>query len=398
MKLAIITDFILSDDAPCTYENQLVHYFRKDARITDLLVLTNKTQKACVLKSEGDKCRTQIIPCWKPKQFKNAIAVSRVLKKQAPDAVLFHLDMKHFAQKAIPAFYSLCTSASHFTGVPVIVSLNEDQMTNEAKTTGILKGFFGLKKQLNLNLTKLLLNRFMVTVSEEVSVNQLGLVRPDKKVIFIPKGNTVPVTPGVFKQNLSEIKVIAEVSSETDGSIDRIIEAVTDLRKEMHFPIRLDILAKQDREVNGPLLASRQRNKLSSFVRIHRYINGEERLLFYRKSDIVVLPKLQGRIVEEQLHQVSSRGKITLMAKHSGLQKHISRLGYKPLYYDLDDPKSLKLNLKVLSIDNQYRINLTQQNLKTAKALSLKNVCSKYLDMLTNSAVNPAEKDKFSMV
>ena len=116
MKLAIVTAYPPSKVTLNEYAYHLVKHFRQHRAITELILLTDKTDGEKDLEFTEDGCKVTVKECWSFNSYKNIFSVTKAISKTKPDAVLFNLQFMKFGDKKIAAalgLMSVFTSPTH---------------------------------------------------------------------------------------------------------------------------------------------------------------------------------------------------------------------------------------------------------------------------------------------
>ena len=107
MKLAIVTAYPPSKVTLNEYAYHLVKHFRQKENVTEIVLLTDKTEGAKDIAFTEDGCKITVKECWAFNSYTNIINVTKAISKTKPDAVLFNLQFMKFGDKKVAAALGL---------------------------------------------------------------------------------------------------------------------------------------------------------------------------------------------------------------------------------------------------------------------------------------------------
>ena len=107
MKLAIVTAYPPSKVTLNEYAYHLVKQFRQKEEVTELILLTDKTEGAKDISFTEAGCKITVKECWSFNSYKNIFSVTKAINNTQPDAVLFNLQFMKFGDKKIAAALGL---------------------------------------------------------------------------------------------------------------------------------------------------------------------------------------------------------------------------------------------------------------------------------------------------
>ena len=107
MKLAIVTAYPPSKVTLNEYAYHLVRQFRTHEEVTELVLLTDKTEGAKDLQFTENGCKVTVKECWTFNSYANLFSVTRAINQSKPDAVLFNLQFMKFGDKKVAAALGL---------------------------------------------------------------------------------------------------------------------------------------------------------------------------------------------------------------------------------------------------------------------------------------------------
>ena len=103
MKLAILTAYPPSKVTLNEYAYHLVKHFRQKESITEIVLLTDKTEGPKDIAFTENGCKIIVKECWEFNSYKNIINVTKAINNTQPDSVLFNLQFMKFGDKKAAA-------------------------------------------------------------------------------------------------------------------------------------------------------------------------------------------------------------------------------------------------------------------------------------------------------
>ena len=140
MKLAIVTAYPPSKVTLTEYGYHLVKHFRIQNEVSEIVLITDKTEKDKDLNFEGEGCKISVKECWNFNSYTNLLSISKTITETKPDAVLFNLQFLKFGDKKIPAALGLLLPLTcKLKGIPTISLLHNIMEQVDLKNAGITK-------------------------------------------------------------------------------------------------------------------------------------------------------------------------------------------------------------------------------------------------------------------
>lgn len=393
MKLAIVTAYPPSKLTLNEYAYHLIKHFRMQERVTEVVVLTDKTVEASTVAASEEGCAMRIVPCWKFNSMLNPISIVKTLKKEAPDAVLYNLQFMKFGDKKIPAALGLTTPMlSKWAKIPTTVLLHNIMETVDLEEAGFTES--PLKKKIfgwiGTQLTRLVLQADKVAVTIDRYAEILTAKYNADNVVVIPHGTFEVPKDVAFKADYSKVQLMTFGKFGTYKKVEHLIEAVEKLRTEVPAKIELVIAGTDNPNVKGYLAGVEKQYAHVPGVKFTGYVAEEDVPVIFGDSDVVVFPYTATTGSSGVLHQAGSYGKAVVMPNIGDLADLVADEGYKGVYFEPGDVASLVTALKVLCIDKEYRLQLAKNNYEAAKALSMETISSKYLNLF--ESIDPQPK------
>ena len=194
MKLAIVTAYPPSKVTLNEYAYHLVKQFRQKETVTELILLTDKTEGSKDLEFTEAGCKITVKECWEFNSYTNIINVTKAINATKPDSVLFNLQFMKFGDKKIAAALGLMLPlVCKLKRIPNIVLLHnileEVDLSNAGFTSNkLMQKLYGF---IGTTLTRLILQADTVAVTIEKYVDVLEKKYKAKNIKLIP---TKPIT------------------------------------------------------------------------------------------------------------------------------------------------------------------------------------------------------------
>ena len=191
MKLAIVTAYPPSKVTLNEYAYHLVKHFRQKERITEIVLLTDKTEGKKDITFIEEGCKITVKECWKFNSYLNIINVTKAINNTQPDAVLFNLQFMKFGDKKIAAalglLLPLVCKLKHIPNIVLLHNILEEVDLDAAGFTSnkLLQKAYGF---IGATLTRLLLQSDTVVVTMQKYVDILEKKYNAKNVFLIPHG------------------------------------------------------------------------------------------------------------------------------------------------------------------------------------------------------------------
>ena len=191
MKLAIVTAYPPSKVTLNEYAYHLVKQFIKNKDVTELILLTDKTEGAKGITFTEQGCKITVKECWSFNSYANIFSVTKAINKTKPDSVLFNLQFMKFGDKKIAAALGLLLPlVCKLKKIPNIVLLHnilEEVDLGSAGFTSnkLMKKIYGF---IGTTLTKFILQADTVAVTMQKYVDILEEKYNAKNVKLIRHG------------------------------------------------------------------------------------------------------------------------------------------------------------------------------------------------------------------
>lgn len=396
MKLAIVTAYPPSKVTLNEYAYHLVKHFRQKEEVTELILLTDKTEGEKDLEFTEAGCKITVKECWEFNSYTNLFTVTKAINKTKPDAVLFNLQFMKFGDKKIAAALGLMLPlVCKLKSIPNIVLLHNILEEVDLGTAGFtsnklmqkLYGFIGT------TLTKLILQTDTVAVTIEKYVDVLEKKYNAKNVKLIPHGSfEIPEEPDYIVPT-EPMQIMTFGKFGTYKKVEPMIEAVEKVRASTGLNLEIVIAGTDNPNVPGYLAKVQENYKHVPQVRFTGYVEEHEVPTLFNDSTVVVFPYTSTTGSSGVLHQAGSYGKAVVMPDLGDLAHLVKDEGYQGEFFEPTSVDSLAKAIETIVTNDSYRIALGKANYKAATALPMCKIAAMYLetfDAIIN-AKNPAQ-------
>lgn len=383
MKLAIVTAYPPSKVTLNEYAYHLVKSFRRNEKVTELILLTDVTSGEKDIQFEQDGCKITVKECWKFNSYSNTSGVIKALNQTKPDAVLFNLQFMKFGDKKVVAALGLTLPLiCKMKGIPTIVLLHNILEQVDLDSAGFTSNKLAQKiyNFIGTTLTKLILKSDLVAVTMEKYVTTLEEKYKTGNVKMIPHGTfEIPENP---TQTLPEgpLKIMTFGKFGTYKKVEGMIEAVEIVRKETGLDLEIIIAGTDNPNVPGYLANAKENYKHVPQLIFTGYVEEVEVAPLFIESAVVVFPYTSTTGSSGVLHQAGSYGRAVVMPNLGDLTTLIEDEGYRGEFFEPESVESLANAIKAIVINDAYRIELGETNYKAATAFPMERITDIYLE------------------
>ena len=384
MKLAIVTAYPPSKVTLNEYAYHLVKHFRQNEMVTEIVLLTDKTEGAKDIVFTENGCKITVKECWAFNSYANIINVTKAINNTQPDAVLFNLQFMKFGDKKIAAALGLMLPlVCKLKNIPNVVLLHNILEEVDLGTAGFTSsklmqkayGFIGTV------LTKLILQADTVAVTMQKYVTILEEKYKAKNVKLIPHGTfeisneqptyTVPEGP---------LQVMTFGKFGTYKKVEAMIEAVEMVRASTGLDLEVVIAGTDNPNVPGYLAKVQEDYKHVPQVRFTGYVEEHEVPTLFKESAVVVFPYTSTTGSSGVLHQAGSYGKAVVMPDLGDLALLVKYEGYLGEFFNPTSISSLASAIETIVTNEAYRRALGKVNYEAATAFPMSKITDIYLD------------------
>ncbi|WP_047550220.1 glycosyltransferase [Psychroserpens sp. Hel_I_66] len=384
MKLAIVTAYPPSKVTLNEYAFHLVKHFRQKETITEIVLLTDKTEGTKDITFTEEGCKITVKECWAFNSYANIINVTKAINSTQPDAVLFNLQFMKFGDKKIAAALGLMLPlVCKLKKIPNVVLLHNILEEVDLGSAGFTSNKFMQKVYgfIGTSLTKLILQADTVAVTMQKYVTILEEKYNAKNVQLIPHG-TFEVTEEQPTYSIPEgpLQVMTFGKFGTYKKVEGMIEAVEMVRASTGLDLEVVIAGTDNPNVPGYLAKVQEDYKHVPKVRFTGYVEEHEVPTLFNECAVTVFPYTSTTGSSGVLHQAGSYGKAVVMPDLGDLALLVKDEGYQGEFFEPTSVESLARAIEAIVTNESYRIALGKANYKAATAYPMSKITEMYLN------------------
>ncbi|WP_179352113.1 glycosyltransferase [Winogradskyella vidalii] len=383
MKLAIVTAYPPSKVTLNEYAYHLVKQFRQKQAVTELILLTDKTEGAKDIEFTEQGCIITVKECWSFNSYRNIFSVTKAINTTKPDAVLFNLQFMKFGDKKVAAALGLMLPwVCKLKNIPNIVLLHnilEEVDLGSAGFTSnkLMQKIYGF---IGTSLTKLILKADTVAVTMQKYVNILEVKYLAPNVKLIPHGTFEIAEEPNYSLPKGPMQIMTFGKFGTYKKVEGMIEAVELVRAKTGLDLEVVIAGTDNPNVPGYLAKVQEDYKHVSQVRFTGYVEEHEVPTLFNESAVVVFPYTSTTGSSGVLHQAGSYGKAVVMPDLGDLALLVQDEGYRGEFFEPTSVESLASAIEAIVTDEAYRLKLSKINYNAATAHPMSQIADMYLE------------------
>lgn len=383
MKLAIVTAYPPSKVTLNEYAYHLVKQFRQKESVTELILLTDKTEGEKDLEFTEAGCKITVKECWEFNSYTNIINVTKAINQTKPDSVLFNLQFMKFGDKKVAAALGLMLPlVCKLKRIPNIVLLHnilEEVDLGSAGFTSnkLMQKIYGF---IGSTLTRLILKADTVAVTMQKYVDVLEKKYNAKNVKLIPHGTFEVAEEPNYEIPKSPMQIMTFGKFGTYKKVEGMIEAVEKVRASTGLDLEVVIAGTDNPNVPGYLAKVQEDYKHVPQVRFTGYVEEHEVPTLFNDSAVIVFPYTSTTGSSGVLHQAGSYGKAVVMPDLGDLALLVKDEGYRGEFFEPTSVESLAYAIETIVTNNDYRIQLGKANYKAATAYPMETIAEMYLE------------------
>ncbi|WP_299158390.1 glycosyltransferase [uncultured Tenacibaculum sp.] len=382
MKLAIVTSYPPSKVTLNEYAYHLVKSFRQKDKITELILLTDKTPVEKDLNFTEKGCKITVKECWSFNSYANVFSVVKAINKTKPDAILFNLQFMKFGDKKIAAALGLCLPwICRIKKIPTIVLLHNILEQVDLESAGFTSNKF-LQVTYNYigkTLTKLILKADTVAVTMKKYVDILESKYATNNVMNIPHGTFEVAQKPSYELPEVALKIMTFGKFGTYKKVEKMIEAVVEVRKSTGLNLEIVIAGTDNPNVPGYLEGVKNQYEHVPQLTFTGYVEEEDVEGIFNDSAVVVFPYTSTTGSSGVLHQAGSYGKAVVMPDLGDLASLVKDEGYLGEFFIPENVESLANAIKMIVTNDLYRVALGKANYKAATAFPMEKITDIYM-------------------
>ena len=382
MKLAIVTAYPPSKVTLNEYAYHLVKSFRQSEKVTELLLLTDKTPGAKDINFTENGCKITVKECWEFNSYENTTLVTRAINETNPDAVLFNLQFMKFGdKKVVEALGLMLPLICKIKKIPTIVLLHNILEQVDLESAGFTSNKLAQKVYnfIGTTLTKLILKADLVAVTMDKYVTTLEEKYKTGNVKMIPHGTfEIPKKPSHTLPK-GPLKIMTFGKFGTYKKVDNMIEAVEKVRKSTGLDLEIVIAGTDNPNVPGYLKDVEEKYSHVPQLTFTGYVEEKDVETIFTESAVVVFPYTSTTGSSGVLHQAGSYGKAVVMPNLGDLATLIEDEGYRGEFFEPESVTSLANAIEAIVTNNVHRIHLEVANYNAATAFPMERITNMYL-------------------
>ncbi len=383
MKLAIVTAYPPSKVTLNEYAYHLVKHFRIQEEVTEIVLMTDHTPEEKELNFTEDGCKITVKECWKFNSLKNCYTVTKAIKAEKPDAVLFNLQFMKFGDSKIAAALGLLLPwICSIKKIPNIVLLHNILEQVDLGSAGFTsnKLMQKLYNFIGTTLTRIILKADVVAVTMQKYVDILEMKYLATNIKLIPHGTfEIPEEPN-YDLPSGPLQIMTFGKFGTYKKVEPMIEAVEMVRNETGLDLEVVVAGTDNPNVPGYLESVREKYDHIENIRFTGYVAEEDVPTIFNESAVVVFPYTSTTGSSGVLHQAGSYGKAVVMPDLGDLALLVRHEGYQGEFFDPTNVTSLANAIKNIVTNDDYRRKQGAQNYQAATAFPMSKITQMYID------------------
>ncbi len=387
MKLAIVTAYPPSKVTLNEYAYHLVKHFRQKEDITEIVLLTDRTEGKKDINFAEAGCKITIKECWTFNSYKNIYSVTKAINETKPDSVLFNLQFMKFGDKKVAAALGLMLPfVCKLKKIPNIVLLHnilEEVDLGKAGFTNnkIMQKIYGF---IGSTLTRLILQADVVALTMQKYVDILEEKYNAKNVKLIPHGTFEILEEPAYDVPLQPFKVMTFGKFGTYKKVEGMIEAVELIKQHSNFNLEVVIAGTDNPNTPGYLESVKEAYSHVEGVIFTGYVAEEDVPKLFKESAVVIFPYTSTTGSSGVLHQAGSYGKAVVMPDLGDLALLVKDEGYRGEFFEPESVNSLAQAIVNILSNNAYRVELEKANYKAATAYPMSKIADMYIHTFEN--------------
>ncbi len=387
MKLAIVTAYPPSKVTLNEYAYHLVKHFRQKEDITEIILLTDRTEGKNDIDFAEAGCKITVNECWTFNSYKNIYSVTKAINETKPDSVLFNLQFMKFGDKKVAAALGLMLPlVCKLKKIPNIVLLHnilEEVDLGKAGFTNnkVMQKIYGF---IGNTLTRLILQADVVALTMQKYVDILEEKYNAKNVKLIPHGTFEILEEPAYDVPLQPFKVMTFGKFGTYKKVEGMIEAVELIKQHSNLNLEVVIAGTDNPNTLGYLESVKEAYSRVEGVTFTGYVAEEDVPKLFKESAVVVFPYTSTTGSSGVLHQAGSYGKAVVIPDLGDLALLVKDEGYRGEFFEPESVNSLAQAIVNILSNNTYRVELEKANYKAATAYPMSKIADMYINTFEN--------------
>ena len=398
MKLAIVTAYPPSKVTLTEYGYHLVKHFRLQDEVSELVLITDRTEEAKDLDFKEEGCKITVKESWDFNSYTNFFRIAKAIESEKPDAVLFNLQFLKFGDKKVPAALGLMLPMyCRFRGIPTISLLHNIMEQVDLDNAGITGNRF-LQRIYNFigtTLTRMVLRSDILAVTIKKYVDILEKKYRTRNVALVPHGTFETPEEPVYELPEGPKQVMAFGKFGTYKKVEILIEAVEMIRKRSDLDMEIVIAGTDSPNTPGYLENVARKYAHVKGLRFTGYVAEEDVPGLFQDSAVTVFPYTSTTGSSGVLHQAGCYGKAAVLPDLGDLSHLIQDEGYAGEFFNPAEVSSLADAIQKVLDNDDYRVELGQTNYRAACAIPMSRIATMYLEYF--KAIQLTKKTGFDL-
>ncbi len=383
MRLAIVTAYPPSKVTLTEYGYYLVKHFRTQKEVTEIILITDKTEGEKDLTFNEDGCNVLVKECWSFNDYNNLFQINKVISATKPDAIFFNLQFLKFGDKNIPAALGLMLPlVCKLRGIPTISLFHNLLEQVDLENAGITSNRM-VKKVYNVignALTRFVLASDIVAVTISKYKTILEQKYKSRNVALVPHGCFEIQQEPNYELPMGSMKVMAFGKFGTYKKVEIMIEAVELIRQRTELDIEIVIAGTDSPNTLGYLDSMKKKYAHIDQLCFTGYVPEEDVSRVFKESAIVVFPYTSTTGSSGVLHQAGSYGKAVVLPDIGDLSILVKEEGYKGEFFKPNNAVSLADAIENILEHDSYRKYLSKANYKAACSIPMSDITNIYIE------------------
>lgn len=398
MKLAIVTAYPPSKVTLTEYGYHLVKHFRLQKEVSEIILITDKTQEEKDLAFEEAGCKITVKECWSFNSSRNLLKINNAISETKPDAVLFNLQFLKFGDKKIPAALGLMLPLiCKLRGIPTISLLHNILEQVDLENAGITKNKILQRAYsfIGTTLTRFVLASDVLAVTISKYKTILERKYNARNVALIPHGSfeTPPEPDYSLPEGPKQVMAFGKFG--TYKKVAVLIEAVELIRQATNEDIEIVIAGTDSPNTPGYLESIKQKYGHVEKLRFTGYVAEDDVPAIFGESAVVVFPYTSTTGSSGVLHQAGSYGKAVVLPDLGDLSILVREEGYRGEFFDPRSTESLAAAIQKILMQDSHRVALGKANYNAACSLPMSSITQMYIDFF--KGIDLAKSEGFTL-
>ena len=383
MRLAIVTAYPPSKVTLTEYGYHLVKHFRLQKEVTEIILITDKTEVEKDLAFIEEGCKITVKECWKFNDYSNLFKITNVISDTKPDVIFFNLQFLKFGDKKISAALGLILPfMCKLKGIPTISLLHNILEQVDLENAGItsnklLQKTYGVIGNM---LTRFVLASDIVAVTISKYQTILESKYNSRNVVLIPHGSfeTPPEPDYTLKEGPKQVMAFGKFG--TYKKVEIMIEAVELIRRRTNENIEIVIAGTNSPNTPGYLESMKMKYAHVEQLRFTGYVAEKDVPTIFSESAVVVFPYTSTTGSSGVLHQAGSYGKAVALPDLGDLSILVNEEGYKGEFFEPESVGSLAEAIENILLHDSYRKYIAKVNYHAACSLPMSHITKMYIE------------------